>query len=210
MQEFYERLRNPERYGPSQEEKDTCDAIVKTMLESYYTKANREELKRRIKKKEGYSVQYARGGESMLNGFYSRSLLTETVVSNVSRGKLLTRLTDKVPDYIYYFDEANRLSLVCRHPDTQYTEFTLVEISDDCEFTLGNFRAETNKEKLKKLISVSFILVKCVMKMEDLRNTMNFGFHPELLKFEMGYRKVMNCSMRCTNMTTMADSWVGR
>lgn len=147
MQEFYERLRNPERYGPSQEEKDTCDAIVKTMLESYYTKANREELKRRIKKKEGYSVQYARGGESMLNGFYSRSLLTETVVSNVSRGKLLTRLTDKVPDYIYYFDEANRLSLVCRHPDTQYTEFTLVEISDDCEFTLGNFRAETNKEK---------------------------------------------------------------
>ena len=52
MEEFYERLRNPEKYGPSQEEKDTCDTMVKTMLETYYTEANREELKRRIKQKE--------------------------------------------------------------------------------------------------------------------------------------------------------------
>ena len=52
MEEFYERLRNPEKYGPSQEEKDTCDTMVKTMLETYYTEANRAELKRRIKQKE--------------------------------------------------------------------------------------------------------------------------------------------------------------
>ena len=141
QEKIQEHYRNLDLSGPSQEEKGACDAVVRRLFEKYYTKKNINLLKERIKKKDEYTVQHSRGGEYLLNGFYSRSLLTETIVSNVTRGKLLTRLTGKAPDYTYYFDTDGKLMLVCQSPGTEWEKYTLVERDGKCEFTIGDFRA---------------------------------------------------------------------
>ncbi len=138
QEEFWDRLQNPIKYGPSQEQKDACDAIVMNLIQKYYTPENIEKLDNAIINRDSFSTEHSRGGLSMENGYYCRSLLTEIRVGNVSRGKLLTKITGKAPDYTYYFTENNQITLVCKEPGGQFSRFTYVERTGDVEFSLGN------------------------------------------------------------------------
>lgn len=56
--------------------------------------------------------QFGRSGEYLHRGYYSPSRLMDTISANCNRGKLLKRKTSKKPDFIYGFDENDRLVFV--------------------------------------------------------------------------------------------------
>lgn len=55
--------------------------------------------------------KYGRGGETLHRGYYCPSLIEDIVIGNQKRGKILKKAPHKRPDYIFKFDEDNKLVL---------------------------------------------------------------------------------------------------
>ena len=70
--------------------------------------------------------EYGRGGLTIHRGFYSPSM-TDIVTGGCNRGKLLKQTpTRRAPDYIYHFDERDRLLRVLRNEgNTESVEFLI-------------------------------------------------------------------------------------
>ena len=63
--------------------------------------------------------EFARGGQLLHRGFYFPSLFLDLTIGNANRGRLLKRVGSKLPDYIYYFDQENRLVLAEKYENNR-------------------------------------------------------------------------------------------
>ncbi len=113
-----------------------CD-LAKEIIGQIYTEENLKKMDKAIKKKNEFNVQYGRGGIDMARGYYSPSRLEDIIVTNISRGKILSRVSKKSPDYCYYF-EGNRLVLVQKYPDDEHlTAYEWIERSGNLEYSIS-------------------------------------------------------------------------
>ncbi len=56
--------------------------------------------------------EYGRGGETLHRGYYCPSLISDIVIGNQKRGRVLKRKTKKPAEYIFGFDEKGQLIMV--------------------------------------------------------------------------------------------------
>lgn len=80
-----------------------------TALPKYkdFAEKNRTSWEKRVVR-----YEYGRGGETLHRGYYCPSLISDIVIGNQKRGKLLKRKTKKPADYIFGFDEKDQLIMV--------------------------------------------------------------------------------------------------
>ena len=76
-------------------------------------------------------------GETIHRGFYCPSPVFDIVVGNCNRGNLLNRLTSRSkPNYIYYYDENNRITVVEKHHSLG-TDYELLWYVDNAVMSVG-------------------------------------------------------------------------
>lgn len=110
--------------------------LAEQMLCRIFTPENLESMHKSIKAKDKFRVEYGRGGSYLPLGYYCPSLIRELIVTNVKRGKLLKRLSKKVPDYCYYFD-ADELVLVQKNDiDTRTADYEWISRKNNTVFSL--------------------------------------------------------------------------
>lgn len=94
-------------------------------LLSYFT-----EIEKRVVKKE-----FSRGGECLHRGFYCPSPVLDIVIGDCKRGKLIKN-PRKTPDFEYWFDADNKVTLAKRPDipkdfDNSVIEYELIYNYDD-------------------------------------------------------------------------------
>lgn len=82
-----------------------CKEIEKVAVEY---EADRERITKETEKNL-VRREYTRGGEGLFRGYYCPSLVMDVIVGNVTRGKLLKKLTQKQPTYEFGFDAHDTL-----------------------------------------------------------------------------------------------------
>ncbi len=94
--------------------------LVKNLFDQFYTKENVKKMRETIANRESFRKEYSRGGVTMPRGYYSPSLISEIIVTNRKRGRLLKKLPAGRADYCYYFS-GDRIVLVQKfHEDMTF------------------------------------------------------------------------------------------
>lgn len=136
--------------------------LVNEMIAQIYTEENLKKRERTIQRKDEFLKKYSRGGESMERGYYCPSLVEEIIVTNISRGKLLKRLTKKAPDYCYYFHEG-KLVLVQKNNEFDDQDFEWIERIGEIEYSIRHWDGDNtimlilSKYRQDKIIENSFL-----------------------------------------------------
>lgn len=129
-----------------------------------FTEENVQKMRRTIEVKDRFTKQYSRGGLYMTRGYYCPSIVEELIVTNVTRGRLLKRLTDRSrPDYCYYFDDG-RLVLVQKNfsDEKGFHKYEWIDRQQDTEYSLKVdsdrlFEITISKYEDERIISNAFL-----------------------------------------------------
>lgn len=153
-------------------------ALANEIISQIYTKENLKKRESTIYRKDDFHQKYSRGGLSMERGYYCPSLVEEIIVTNISRGKLLKRVTKKAPDYCYYFHKG-MLVLVEKNDEFGNQDFEWIERSGEREYSIRQCDGDDtvtlilSKYRQDKILENSFL---------TLENQSNYQL--ELEKYE--------------------------
>lgn len=99
--------------------------MIGECMKKYLTLENIEELKRRIAHRDQYYLLSGRGGIDFVNGFFSHSIITELVTTNVNRGRIIKNIKRK-PDFLYYLSKEGDVELIIKRPGSRFETASMI------------------------------------------------------------------------------------